>query len=79
MDEIDWQLFDTGMLSLRRCSLCRNQTKFDASATQSYYCARLKQWFSPMFDCPFWNIAEDWTEWYAYCTSLRAHDVEGSS
>ncbi len=74
MDEVDWQLFDSGVLPLRRCSLCQNQAKFDASTTQGYYCARLKQWLPPMFDCPFWNIEEDWKEWYAYCTSMRARE-----
>ncbi len=74
MDEIDWRLFDTGTMPLRRCSSCQNQVKFDAAATESYYCARLKQWTPPMFDCPFWIIDEDWNEWYAYSTSLRAKE-----
>ncbi len=74
MNEIDWQLFDTGTLPLRRCSLCRNQAQFDASTAQSYYCGRLKEWLPSMFDCPFWDIEEDWKEWYAHCTLLRAHE-----
>jgi hypothetical protein len=72
MGDIDWQSFDVGYIPLRRCSLCRHQTKFDAAATQSYYCARLKQWTCPMFECPFWNAHEEWHEWYACCTSLKA-------
>ncbi|MGA3198271.1 MAG: hypothetical protein ABSD89_02580 [Halobacteriota archaeon] len=72
MTEIDWQRFDTGCIPLRRCSLCRHQTKFDAAAEPKYYCARLKQWTSPMFECPFWDAQEEWKEWYSYCTSAKA-------
>jgi hypothetical protein len=71
MDDIDWALFDIGSIPLRRCSLCHHQAKFDASATGNYRCARLKQWTSPMFECPFWEVPEDWREWYAHCTALR--------
>jgi len=71
MTNIDWQRFDTGCIPLRRCSLCRHQTKFDAAAEPKYYCARLKQWTSPMFECPFWDAQEEWKEWYSYCTSAK--------
>ncbi len=73
MSDIKWQIFDTGYLPLRRCSLCKNETKFDASATACYYCARLKQWTLPMFECPFWEAQGDWKQWYSYCTESRAH------
>jgi len=71
MTDIDWQLFDIGYMSLRRCSLCQNQARFDALAAQEYYCARLKQWISPMFYCPFWDAEDEWKNWYACCTVSR--------
>lgn len=74
MADIDWKLFDIGYMPLRRCSLCQHQSKFDASATQNYFCVRLKQWTSAMFECPFWDAREEWKEWYAYCASLRAQE-----
>ncbi|MEI7826712.1 MAG: hypothetical protein WCI87_02815 [Euryarchaeota archaeon] len=71
MADIDWQLFDIGYVPLRRCSLCKNHEKFNASTPQSCYCARLRQWTPPVFECPFWEVPENWKEWYAYCTAVR--------
>ena len=70
--DIDWRLFDRGYAPLRRCSLCLYEAKFDAAASQSYYCGRLKQWTAVVFECPFWEAREEWTSWYAHCTLLQA-------
>jgi hypothetical protein len=72
MSDIKWQIFDIGYLPLRRCSLCENQTKFDALGAACYYCARLKQWTLPMFECPFWEAQGDWKQWYSHCSEARA-------
>jgi len=69
MHDIDWALFDVGNIPLRRCSLCRHQAQF---SDDNYHCTRLKQWTSPLFECPFWDVPEDWKDWYAQCTVLRA-------
>jgi hypothetical protein len=76
MGDVDWQLFDISKIPLRRCSLCLYQAKFKASATDYYYCARLKQWTSSVFECPFWDAREDWKEWYVYCTKLRQKEAD---
>jgi hypothetical protein len=70
-DNINWQLFDIGCISIRRCSLCLHKEKFEPLTAQNYYCARLRQWTSVIFECPFWAARKEWKEWYAHCTATR--------